>query len=53
MEWNQDQISKSGTNSHLLSILTRRSAKSMNNLNKNWPGKHAPSLANIFTRSKN
>ncbi len=53
MELHPTQITKSATNSHLLGLLTKRSSKSIQNLNKDWPGKHAPSLANIVIRRNN
>ncbi len=53
MELHPINLTKSSTNSHLLNVLTRRSAKSMTNLNNGWPGKHAPSLANITIHRNN
>lgn len=51
MQWNTDPNNKGTTNSHLLNLLTKRSSKSVNNLNANWPGKHPPSLINAFPKS--
>ena len=53
MELHPSKLTKSTTNSNLLNLLTRRSAKSMANLNNNWPGKHGPSLANITIHRHN
>lgn len=54
-----DNNSKAATNSHLLSLLTKRTTRSIEFLHcdgqkkGHWPGKYAPSLANISIKRNN
>ena len=47
MNFDHTLLSKNTSNSQLLTLLTKRQAKSLTNLKSDWPGKHAPSLVNI------
>ena len=50
MGFDHTLLSKNTSNSSLLTLLTRRQAKSLTNIRNDWPGKHGPSLANIDPR---
>lgn len=52
MGFDHTLLSKNTSNSHLLTLLTRRQAKSLTNIRSDWPGKHAPSLVNFFPNKK-
>ncbi len=53
MELHPNQLTKSKTNSKLLSLLNKRSHRTVDNKNNNWPGKHGPSLANFVIKRNN
>lgn len=49
MQLHPSELTKANSNSNLLAILTKRSAKSLAPC-PDWPGKHGPRLANIIIK---